>query len=154
MSDFKARLNELGVSGDKVATPLANYVLVQKAGDIWFLSGALCVKDGTPLYVGRLGEDVTQEQGYEAARQCAINLLSVLDKEFDGDWSHFEQIVKLQGFVNSAADFTAQPAVVNGASDLMVETFGDQGKHARTAVGVNVLPANHPVEVEMIVKVK
>ena len=154
MNELKARLAELGVDGSKASSPVANYVSVQKAGDIWFFSGALCVKDGTPVCIGRVGEDVTEEQAYQAARQCAINLLSILDKELEGDWDKFEQVVKLQGFVNSTSDFTKQPAVVNGASDFLVEALGEQGKHARTAVGVNVLPMNHPVEIEMIVKVK
>lgn len=103
---------------------------------------------------GRLGENLTTDEGYEAARLAGINLLAVLKRELNGDWDRLEQIVKVQGFVNSTTDFFEQPNVINGTSDLFVDVLGDRGRHARTALGTNVLPFRIPIEVEMIVKVK
>lgn len=134
--------------------PMANYVSVQKAGNLWFFSGAGPFKDGKPAMFGRLGEDMTKEEGYDAARLAAVNLLAVMKREFEGDWGKLKQIVKLQGFVCSKDDFYEQPAVIDGASDLFVEIFGDRGKHARTAVGTNVIPFRLPLEIEMIIEVR
>ena len=133
---------------------MANYVSVQKAGDIWFFSGAGPFENGKPAVFGRLGENMTTEEGYDAARLAGINLLAILKRELGGDWNRLEQIIKIQGFVNSASDYFEQPAVINGVSDLLVEVLGDRGRHARTAVGANVLPFRIPLEVEMIIKVK
>ena len=133
---------------------MANYVSVQKAGDIWFFSGAGPFENGKPAVFGRLGENMTTAEGYDAARLAAINLLAILKRELGGDWDRLEQIIKIQGFVNSTPDYFEQPAVINGVSDLFVEVLGDRGRHARTAVGTNVLPFRIPLEVEMIIKVK
>lgn len=151
--DVIKKLEELGIELTAAPDPLANYVSVQKAGNIWFFSGAGPFIDGKPAVFGRLGESMTTEEGYQAARLAGINLLAILNRELGGDWSRLKQVVKLQGFVNSTPDFYEQPAVINGASDLFVEVLGDKGKHARTAVGTNVLPVQLPVEVEMIVQV-
>lgn len=97
---------------------------------------------------------MTVEDGYAASRLTAINMLAILKRELEGDWDKLEQIVKINGYVSSTNDFYNQPAVINGASDLLVEVLGDRGRHARTALGVNVLPFETPVEIEMIVKVK
>ena len=120
---------------------------------MWFFSGAGPFTDGKPSIFGRLGETLTTQQGYEAARLAGINLLAVLKRELGGDWSKLRQIVKVQGFVNSTDDFTEQPQVINGVSDLFGEVLGERGRHARTAVAVNTLPFGIPVEVEMIVYV-
>lgn len=154
MNVVDERLKELGIELTLAPSPMANYVSVQKAGDIWFFAGAGPFKDGKPAMFGRLGEDLTKEQGYEAARLTAINLLAILKRELGGDWDRLEQIVKLNGYVSSTSDFYEQPAVINGASDLLVEVLGDRGRHARTALGTNVLPFRTPVEIEMIIKVK
>ncbi len=154
MNSVDEKLQELGIELTLAPSPVANYVSVQKAGDIWFFSGAGPFKDGKPAMFGRLGEDLDKEAGYEAARLTAINMLAILKRELGGDWDRLEQIVKLNGYVSSTADFYEQPAVINGASDLLVAVLGDRGRHARTALGTNVLPFRTPVEIEMVVKVK
>lgn len=147
------RLAELGIDIKEAVSPLANYVSVQRCGDLLFFSGAGPVRNGKATMVGRLGENITIEQGYAAAREGAVNLICAM-KGYLGDLDCVEQIVKVLGFVNCTADFGAQPAVINGASDLFVEVFGDKGRHARSAVGTNALPLGIPVEVEIIVKIK
>lgn len=154
MKMVEERLKELQIELPMGPEPVANYVSVQKAGDIWFFSGAGPMKDGKPAMIGRLGENLTTEEGYQAARQAGLVLLASLKRALEGDWDRLEQIVKVQGFVNSTQDYCEQPLVINGASDLFVEVLGDRGRHARTAVAANVLPFQIPVEVEMIVKVK
>ena len=152
--EVEKKLSELGITLDAGPSPMANYVSVQKAGDIWFFSGAGPFEGGKPTVLGRLGENMTTEEGYAAARLSGINLLAILKRELGGDWDRLEQIVKIQGFVSSTPDYYEQPLVINGVSDLFAEVFGDQGRHARTAVGTNVLPFRIPLEVEMIVKVR
>lgn len=154
MSEVEKKLEALGIVLDAGPDPMANYVSVQKAGNIWFFSGAGPFKNGKPAVFGRLGENMTTEEGYQAARLAGINLLAILKRELGGNWDKLEQIVKLQGFVSSTPDYYEQPLVINGTSDLLVEALGDRGRHARTAVGTNVLPFRIPLEVEMIVKVK
>ncbi len=154
MNEIEKKLRELGITLDAGPEPMANYVSVQKAGSLWFFSGAGPFENGKPTVIGRLGENMTTEEGYQAARLAGINLLAVLKRELGGDWDKLEQIVKVQGFVNSTPDYYEQPKVINGASDLFVSVLGDRGCHARTAVGTNVLPFRIPLEVEMIVKVK
>lgn len=154
MNDVDIRLKELGIELEAAPSPMANYVSCQKAGDIWFFSGAGPFRNGKPDAFGRLGENMTVEDGYAASRLTAINMLAILKRELEGDWDKLEQIVKINGYVSSTNDFYNQPAVINGASDLLVEVLGDRGRHARTALGVNVLPFETPVEIEMIVKVK
>lgn len=147
------RLQELGIVLPVCPTPVANYVVAKRTGNLLFFSGVLPVKDGTPAFVGKVGSDLTQEQGYEAARLTGLNLISQLKNQV-GDLDKVKQIVKVQAFVASAPDFYGQPAVVNGVSDLLVEVFQEAGKHARTAVAVPQLPLNVPVEIEMIVEIK
>ena len=154
MNEIEKNLENLGITLDAGPEPMANYVSVQKAGDIWFFSGAGPFENGKPAVFGRLGENMTTEEGYDAARLAGINLLAILKRELGGDWNRLELIIKIQGFVNSASDYFEQPAVINGVSDLLVEVLGDRGRHARTAVGANVLPFRIPLEVEMIIKVK
>ena len=154
MNEVEKKLETLGIVLDAGPDPMANYVSVQKAGNIWFFSGAGPFKNGKPAVFGRLGENMTTEEGYQAARLAGINLLAILKRELVGNWDKLEQIVKLQGFVSSTSDYYEQPLVINGTSDLLVEALGDRGRHARTAVGTNVLPFRIPLEVEMIVKVR
>jgi enamine deaminase RidA (YjgF/YER057c/UK114 family) len=129
------------------------YLLARQSGDLLFLSGTTCYRDGKPLYTGRLGAEVSLEQGYEAARQTMLNLLSVV-KSQTGSLERVERIIKVNGYVNSAPDFDRQPAVINGASDLLVELFGEEGRHARTSIGVSDLPGHIPVEIEMVVQLR
>lgn len=153
MSVIENRLEEMGIKLPQCPTPVANYVIAQCAGDLLFFSGAGPMKNGKPIFTGRLGEDLTIEEGYTAAREAGFNLISALKKEI-GDLDRVEQIVKLLGFVSGTSEFHDQPAVINGVSDLMVEVFGDKGRHARSALGTNALPLNMPVEVEMIVRIR
>ncbi|MGI5857697.1 MAG: RidA family protein [Candidatus Merdivicinus sp.] len=154
MNEVDTKLKELGIVLDAGPEPMANYVSVQKAGNIWFFSGAGPFEGGKPAVFGRLGENMTTEEGYQAARLAGINLLAILKRELGGDWDKLEQIVKIQGFVSSTPDFYEQPLVINGTSDLLVAVLGSRGRHARTAVGTNVLPFKIPLEVEMIVKIR
>ncbi len=154
MNEVDKKLEMLGIDLETSPEPMANYVSVQKAGNIWFFSGAGPMEAGRPVVTGRLGENLTTEEGYEAARIAAVNLLAVMRRELGNDFDKLEQVVKLQGFVSSTNDYYEQPKVMNGASDLLVEVFGDRGRHSRTAIGTNVLPFGIPIEIEMIVKVK
>jgi len=147
------KLKELGIELPTPPTPVANYVPVVQTGNLVFLSGHGPLKDDGTMIVGRVGEDLSLDEGYQAARRVAIALLASL-KAATGDLSKVVRVVKLLGMVNSTADFTDQPKVINGASDLLVDVFGDKGKHARSAVGMNVLPGNIPVEIEMIVEIE
>ncbi len=145
------RLAELGIALPQPAAPVASYVPVVVAGGLAHVSGQLPFIDGA-LVTGRLGEDVDLDLGARAARACALMILAQLNAAL-GSLDRVSQVVKLGAFVNSAATFTDQPKVANGASDLMVELFGEAGKHARSAVGVPVLPLGAAVEVDAIVAV-
>lgn len=145
-----ARLAELGISLPKAAAPVASYVPVVVTGNLAHVSGQLPFVDGA-LVTGRLGEDVSVERGQEAARACGLMILAQLEAA-GVSLDRVTRIVKLGGFVNSTGDFTDQPKVVNGASDLMAEVFGDAGKHARAAVGVPALPLGAAVEVDAIIE--
>jgi len=152
MSAVRERLAELGLTLPPVAAPLAAYVPAVRDGDLVYVSGQLPLVDGELLETGKVGADVTAERGAELARVCALNGLAAIDALVDID--AVARIVKVTGFVASAADFTGQPAVINGASELLGAVFGDAGRHARSAVGVSVLPKDAPVEVELIVRVQ
>ena len=148
----EARLKELGVSLPTVGPPLANYVSAVRTGNLVFLAGHGPAQPWGPTATGRLGEDLTVEQGYEAARNVGINLLASLRAEI-GSLDRVTRIVKVLGMVNSAEGFAQQPEVINGFSDLMVSVFGPRGKHARSAVGMAALPRGLSVEIEMVVEV-
>lgn len=147
------RLDELGIELPTPARPLAAYVAAVHAGEWVYVSGQLPLSEGKLVYAGLVGSDIDAEAGYAAARLCCLNALAAL-KDVLGDLDRIERIVKVTGFVASAPGFIEQPKVVNGASELLVQVFGDAGKHARAAVGVAVLPLNAPVEVELIAKVR
>ena len=142
------KLSALGITLPPPAAAVANYLPAVIAGDTVVVSGQLPLVAGKLTCTGKLGKDVSIEDGYAAARQCAINALAALNNVIDGDWSRVVQVVRLGGFVASAEGFTDQPKVINGASDFMVEVFGDLGRHARAAVGVAELPLGAAVEVE------
>lgn len=148
----EARLTELGLTLPVAAAPVAAYVPVVIAGGLAHVSGQLPFVDGK-LVTGHLGDDVTTEQGYEAARACGLMLLAQL-KAALGSLDRVERVVKLGAFINSTGDYTDQPKVANGASELMAAVFGDAGKHARSAVGVPTLPLGAAVEVDAIVAIK
>ena len=151
--DPEARLAELGITLPEPPTPVANYVNGVQTGNLIFLAGKGPKRaDGTELR-GKLGADLTIEQGYEGARLTAINQLAVL-KAMLGNLDRVVRVVKVLGMVNSDPDFVEQPAVINGFSDLIVEVFGEAGRHARAAVGMASLPRGQAVEIEMIVEVR
>jgi enamine deaminase RidA (YjgF/YER057c/UK114 family) len=149
----ESKLKELGFALPSPPKPVAAYLPAVQVGDLLFLSGTTCYENGKVLYTGRVGAELTMEQGYLAARQAALNLLSVI-KATLGDLDRVERVVKLNGYVNSAPDFDRQPAVINGASELLVKVFGPRGKHARTSIGVSDLPGHIPVEIEMVVQIR
>jgi enamine deaminase RidA (YjgF/YER057c/UK114 family) len=148
-----AKLAELGLTLPEAAAPVAAYVPAVEAGGLLHLSGQLPFQDGA-LMTGRLGEDRDLAYGQEAARRCGLMVVAQIKKALGGDLSRVERIVKLGVFVNSAADFTDQPKVANGASELMQALFGDAGRHARSAVGVPVLPLGAAVEIDAVVAIR
>ncbi len=154
MAKAEARLRELGISLPESPPPVANYVRAVRAGNLVFVSGHGPREGGEYRYLGKLGRDLTTEQGYQAARLVMLNCLATLKEEI-GDLDRVKRIVKLLGMVNSAPDFIQQPQVINGASDLLTAVFGEaRGKHARSAVGMGSLPMGISVEIEMIVEVE
>lgn len=148
-----ARLSELGISPPQAAAPVANYVGYVKAGNLVFVSGQITLKDGKPLYLGKLGAGISLEDGQSAAKLCAINIIAQLKAACDGDLDRVRRIVRLGGFVNSTPEFTDQPKVINGASDLMVAVFGDKGRHARAAVSAASLPLGVAVEIDAVAEI-
>jgi len=141
------KLKAMGLEIPEVSLPIANYVKWKQVGNLLYLSG------GGPKVYGKVGAELTVEEGYQAARETGLEVIAVL-KAATGDLSRIKQFVKVLGMVNSAPDFTAHPKVINGFSDLMVEVFGEKGKHARSAVGVAALPNNMAVEIEVIVELE
>ncbi|RNB87053.1 RidA family protein [Brevibacillus fluminis] len=153
MSNIEQRLRELGYELPHPPAVMANYVSCVQTGNLIFTSGAGCYIGGSPKYTGRLGEQVTIEQGYEAGKITVLNLLAIL-KAHLGDLDRIERIVKLFALVSSAPDFYDQPKVINGASDFLIEILGERGRHARVAAGTSVLPFNNPIEIDLIVELK
>ena len=149
-----ARLKELGIVLPESIPPAANYVPWVRTGNLLFIAGQVPVRDGKDIHTGKLGANITMEQGQECARLCAINIISHVRNALDGDLDRVVRCVRLTGFVNSTPDFGQQPLVINGASDVMVAVFGDAGRHARAAVGNAALPRNVPVEVDAIIEVR
>ena len=154
MAIVEKRIQELGIILPESPQPIANYVPTVRTGNLLFVAGLgpAARPDGTTPN-GKVGKDLTQEEGYEAARLVGINLLARLKSSL-GDLDRVSRIVKLLSMVNCAPEFTQQPAVANGCSDLLVEVFGERGRHARSAVGMSSLPNDIPVEIEMIVEVR
>ena len=154
MGEIDNRLQELGITVPEPAAPVANYVGWVRSGNLVFTSGQLPLKDGTFHVQGKVGGEVSLDQAAQAARLCAINVISQVKGALDGDLERVRRVVKLVVFINATPEFTDQPKVANGASDLMVEVFGDKGKHARSAVGAGSLPLNVSVEVEGVFEVE
>ncbi len=152
MTSPEARLAELGFAVPPVVAPVAAYVPAVRTGSYVYTSGQLPMRDGELIRTGKVGAEVSPEEAYECAQQCAVNALAAVRAEV-GDLSAVTRIVKVVGFVASVPSFTGQPQVVNGASELLGRAFGDLGQHARSAVGVAVLPLDAPVEVELVVEV-
>ena len=153
MGQFESKLAEMGVTLPEAAAPAANYVPYVQVGDMLYVSGQL-PKGDDGLMVGTLGDDMDTAAGAEAARLCAINLLAQVKDACGGDLDRLVRVVKLGGFVNSTADFTEQPQVINGASNLIGDALGDTGKHARSAVSSPSLPFGVAVEIDGIFQIK
>jgi enamine deaminase RidA (YjgF/YER057c/UK114 family) len=152
MSTIHRRLTELGLTIGDALPPIANFVAARRSGDHVYLSGQLPIRDGALIATGKLGNEVDAATGAECARQCALNCLAALQAAI-GDLDAVTGIVKLLVLVASTPDFHDHPQVADGASDLLVDLFGQAGHHARSAVGIAALPLNGPVEIEMIVEV-
>ena len=153
MGKIDDRLAELGIEISEPAAPVANYVGYVVTGNLVFISGQVTLQDGAFKYQGKVGADFSVEEGAEAARLCGVNIIAQLKHACGGDLDRVVRCVKLGGFVNSTTEFTQHPQVINGCSDLMVEVFGDKGKHARFALGAGSLPANVAVEVDAVFEI-
>ncbi len=147
------RLRELGIELPEPTAPLANYVPFTVAGNLVFVAGQISQWNGERRHVGKLGAGIGTDAGRDAARLCALNVIAHLRVACGGDLDRVRRVVQLRGFVNCTPEFTDMPQIVNGASDLMVEVFGDAGRHARAAVGTNSLPGGVAVEVEAVVEI-
>jgi enamine deaminase RidA (YjgF/YER057c/UK114 family) len=151
--DYEAKLKEMGVILPQAPPPAGAYVPAVRTGNLVFCSGQGTYKEGKLHYIGRVGQDVTLEEAYEGARLAAINCLAEI-VTVAGSLNNIEKVIHVRGFINSATDFHDQPLVLNGASEFLLELFGEKGKHARAALGTSNLPGNICVEVEMIVELK
>ena len=154
MHVFEENIKQLGIEIPDMPLPLANYVPYKVLDSVVYISGQGPVKNGELIYKGKVGEDITLEDGIKAAELCCINIIAALKKSINGDWNRLDSFLKLGGFVNCNNNFFDQPKIINGASDLLVNIFGDQGRHARFAVGSNALPMNISVEIDAIIKIK
>jgi enamine deaminase RidA (YjgF/YER057c/UK114 family) len=154
MSTIEQRLEKLGYFLPEVSAPAANYLPYTVSNNLVYLSGQLPMKDGAPSYIGKVGREFTIEQGQEVARWCGLNILAHLKNACDGDLDRVQKCIRLGVFVNAPDDFTDHPKVANGVSDMMVEIFGDRGRHARFAVGVSGLPFGVAVEADATFEIR
>jgi enamine deaminase RidA (YjgF/YER057c/UK114 family) len=152
MSKVEEKILELGLELPKISTPIASYIPAKKVGNLVFTSGQLPMVNGELTITGFLGKEVSIEDANRAAQVCTLNALAAV-KGVIGDLDQIKSIIRVVGYVASTPEFTKQPAVVNGASDLLLQIFGDEGKHARSAIGVSALPLNAPVEIELTVEI-
>ncbi len=151
---FEENIKNLGLNIPELPKALANYVPFKIVGKTMYISGQAPVRNGEMIYKGKVGSDITIEEGIEAAKLCVINIIAAVKTGLGGDWSKLDCFVKLTGFVNCQDSFTDQPKIINGASDMLVEIFGDQGRHTRVAVGSNALPLGISVEIDAIIQLK
>ena len=154
MDNIEKNLQNLGINIPDLSVPMANYVPYKVINNILYVSGQGPVIDGKIMYLGKVGVDISIEEGMEAAKICCLNILSTLKHSINNNWNRFGEIIKIGGFVNCNPDFTDQPKIINGASDLLVSIFGEKGKHTRFAVGSNSLPLNISVEIEAIIQLQ
>ena len=151
---FEENIKNLGLNIPDLPKALANYVPYKIVGKTMYISGQAPVKNGELIYRGKVGSDITVEDGIKAAKLCVTNIIAAVKTGLDGDWDKLDSFVKLTGYVNCQDNFTDQPKIINGASDMLVDIFGDQGRHSRVAVGSNALPLGIAVEIDAIVQLK
>ena len=151
---FEENIKNLGLNIPDLPKALANYVPYKIVGKTMYISGQAPVKNGELIYKGKVGSDITVEEGIEAAKLCVINIIAGVKTGIEGDWDKLDSFVKLTGYVNCQNNFTDQPKIINGASDMLVDIFGDQGRHSRVAVGSNALPLGIAVEIDAVVQLK
>tara|TARA_B100000929_G_scaffold95109_1_gene74600 strand:+ start:77 stop:535 length:459 start_codon:yes stop_codon:yes gene_type:complete len=151
---FEKNIKDLGLIISEPPAAVANYVPFKVIDNLVYVSGQAPIKNGKIIYTGKVGDNVSEEDGILAAEICCLNIIAALRKSINGDWDRLENFVKLGGFVNCKDGYTNQPKIINGASDLLVNIFGEQGKHTRFAVGSNSLPMNIAVEIDAIIKIK
>ena len=154
MHVFEKNIKDLGLIISEPPDAVANYAPFKVIDNLVYVSGQAPIKNGKIIYTGKVGDNVSEEDGILAAEICCLNIISALRKSINGDWDRLENFVKLGGFVNCKDDYTNQPKIINGASDLLVNIFGEHGKHTRFAVGSNSLPMNIAVEIDAIIKIK
>ena len=154
MHIFEKNIKNLELKIPSMALPMANYVPYKICDKILYISGQAPINEGSLIYKGKVGKDITEDEGIEAAKLCCINIISALKSAINNDWEKFDGFIKLGGFVNCDANFINHPQIINGASDLLVKIFGEQGKHTRFAVGSNSLPMNVSVEIDAVIKLR
>ena len=154
MHIFEKKIKDLDLVIPDIATPIANYLPYKISGNKIYVSGQAPMKNGSIIYKGKVGEDISEEEGIMAAELCCINIIAVLKNAINNDWEKLEEFIKIGGFVNCNESFNNHPKIINGASDLLVKIFEEKGKHSRFAVGSNSLPMNMAVEIEAIIKLK
>ena len=154
MHIFEENIKKLDLKIPDLPSPLANYVPYKVSDNTVYVSGQGPVINGKIIYSGKVGNEISQEEGVKAAELCCINIVAALKSSINGDWNRLDTFLKLGGFVNCDNNFTDQPKIINGASDLLVNIFGDKGRHSRFAVGSNALPLNISVEIDAIIKIK
>ena len=154
MHIFEENIKKLDLKIPDLPSPLANYLPYKVSDNTVYVSGQGPVIDGKIIYSGKVGNEISQEEGVKAAELCCINIIAALKSSINGDWNRLDTFLKLGGFVNCDNDFSDQPKIINGASDLLVNIFGDKGRHSRFAVGSNALPLNISVEIDAIIKIK
>ena len=154
MHIFEENIKKLDLVIPEMPTPLANYMPFKVADNTVYVSGQGPVVDGKIIYSGKVGKEISEEEGIKAAKLCCINIVAALNTCLKGDWDRLDAFLKLGAFVNCDENFTDQPKIINGASDLLVNIFGDKGRHSRFAVGSNALPLNISVEIDAIIKIK
>ncbi len=154
MHIFEKKIKELDIIIPTLSVPLANYVPYKIIDNILYVSGQGPLVNGKLMYKGKIDKDISIDEGIKAAKICCLNIIGIIKYAIEDNWGKFGEIIKIGGFVNSDPNFSDQPQIINGASDLLVEIFGDQGKHARFAVGSNSLPLDMAVEIEAIIKLQ
>ena len=151
---FEKNIKDLDFNIPTMASPVANYVPYKIVDKLIYVSGQAPIQDGKVAYKGKVGSEISEEEGIKAAKLCCINIIAALKTAINSEWERLDHFVKLGGFVNCNSEFTNHPLIINGASDLLVEIFGEKGKHTRFAVGTNSLPMNIAVEIDAIIKLQ